>query len=78
MRHCTVSTTSQDGQVHSIETDAASLFEAAHDAVHQWAPLWWFSGDCVIEVRAGDQRWRVRARRVSEWYAARFRHGSRL
>ena len=70
--------TGQDGQVHTVETDAASLFEAAYAGLHQWAGVWWFSGDSVIEVRTGQQRWRVQAQRVSQWYAARFRQGFRL
>jgi hypothetical protein len=35
MRHCRVSVTVQDGQLHSIETDAPSLFATAHAGVEQ-------------------------------------------
>jgi hypothetical protein len=70
--------TSPDGQLHSVETEASSLFEAAYEGVLQWTRLWWFSGDCVIEVRAGQQRWRVKAQCGSQWYAERFRQGFRL
>lgn len=72
-RHCTVSIKGEDDQLHSVETDAESLFEAAYAGVQQWAKLWWYAADSVIEVRSGDQLWRVRAGRVSAWGAERFR-----
>jgi len=62
----------QDGQQHSLETKADSLFGAAYAGVEQWAKLWWYSPNAVIEVRDGERSWRVRAQRVSAWHAKRF------
>jgi hypothetical protein len=62
----------KDDQLHATETDAAILFEAAYAAIREWGKLWWYSSDGVIEVRAGPQRWRVRASRVAAWYSERF------
>jgi hypothetical protein len=59
-------------QLHSIEIEAASLFAAAYHGIKDWARLWWFSPDDLIEVRAGEQCWHVRAKRVCAWYAAQF------
>jgi hypothetical protein len=47
--------------MHSVETDAESLFAAAHEAVRQWSMLWWFSSEALIEVRSGEHRWHVQA-----------------
>ena len=46
-------------------------FDAAAQATHGWAKLWWYAPDAVIEVCAGEEVWRVRAERVREWTAAR-------
>ena len=54
MRRCTVFMTGTDGQRHSIETDALSLFDAAYNAQQQWARLSWFDPQALIEVRAGN------------------------
>jgi hypothetical protein len=42
MRHCIVSIAGKNGERHTIETDAISLFDAAHKAQQQWAMLWWY------------------------------------
>jgi len=67
MRRCTVSTTGTDGQRHSIETDALSLFDAAFNARQQWARLSWFDLQAVFEICAENDRWRVRQDRIRRW-----------
>ena len=44
MRPCVVSIFGQDGQRHSLETKADSLFAAAYAGLEQWAKLWWLFG----------------------------------
>jgi hypothetical protein len=56
-----------DGRRHSIETDALSLFDAAYNAQQQWAKLSWFDRNTLIEVRAGNDCWRVRQDRIRFW-----------
>jgi len=71
MMDCSVSIIGQDGQTYSLDVQASSLFDAVDQAAQNWAKLWWWKSDAVIEVRAGDQRWKIRAGRVREWKAAR-------
>jgi len=56
-----------DGQLHSIETDAISLFDAAYKARQQWAVCSWFRADALIDVRTGKETWRVRQDRLRVW-----------
>jgi hypothetical protein len=72
MRRCVVSMTGKDNHIHSIEVEAESLFAAAHEGIHEWSRLWWYSGDVLIDVKAGADYWHVTARRVSTWYAKQF------
>jgi hypothetical protein len=72
MKDCTVSIIGQDGQTYSRDvTAASSLFDAVDQAVQGWAKLWWWHADAVVEVRARDERWKIRAGRVREWKASR-------
>lgn len=45
------------------------MFDAAAQATQRWAMLSWYEPDAVLEVRAGEEIWRVRAERVREWKA---------
>jgi hypothetical protein len=67
MTHCTVSVIGSDRQTHTLEVDAASLFEAVDKAVQQWALLWWYGDATHAEVQAGKRHWRVSLERVREW-----------
>jgi hypothetical protein len=49
-----------DDQLHSIETDADSLLEAAYAGLRDWCRMWWYFPEAVIDVRSGDDLWRVR------------------
>jgi hypothetical protein len=51
----------KDGQWHSIETDADSLFAAAYAGIRAWAPLWWYDSEALIEVRSAGGAWKVSA-----------------
>jgi hypothetical protein len=73
MRHCIVSMTGKDGERHTVETDAISLFDAAYKAQQQWARLWWFQPTVLIEVRSGNDRWLVRQERVRKWATGSYR-----
>jgi hypothetical protein len=67
MERCTVSVIDREAELHQVEVNAASLFDAVDQATQQWLPLWWFNPDAVAEVQAGNRRWRVRLRRVISW-----------
>jgi hypothetical protein len=71
MKRCTVSIVDASGQAHTVEVEASSVFDAAAQATHGWAKLWWYAPDAVIEVCAGEEVWRVRAERVRQWTTAR-------
>jgi hypothetical protein len=56
MKDCTVSIVDAGGQVHTVEVEASSVFDAAAQATHGWAKLWWwYEPDAVIEVCAGEE-----------------------
>ena len=67
MTGCTVSVVGGDGQTHMVEVKASSLFDAVSQAAQQWARLWWYNGDDVVDVEAGGRHWRVRLERVRQW-----------
>lgn len=67
VRHCVVSITGKDSQRYSVKVDAISLFDAAYKARQQWAVLWWFLPDALIEVRSDDGSWNVRQDRLRVW-----------
>jgi hypothetical protein len=73
MRHCVVSIAGKEGERHTVETDAISLFDAAYKAQQQWALLSWFAPTPVIEVRAGNHRWFVRQERIRKWATGSYR-----
>jgi hypothetical protein len=56
----------KDGQLHTLECEADSLFNAADHAIDQWNRLWWFTSDAVLEIKAGGEQWRVSQARVRE------------
>jgi len=64
MKRCTVSVIGGDGEPHQVAVNAASLFDAVDQAIHQWSRLWWFNAGAVAEVQVGNRRWKVRLRRV--------------
>jgi hypothetical protein len=77
VRRCLVSITGKDGERHSIEADAISLFDAAYKAKQQWTMFWWFPLDAVIEVRSGSDCWRVRQDRLRVWASGNARRRRR-
>jgi hypothetical protein len=66
---CTVSVRDGNGEIDTVAVEASSVFDAVEQAMRQWARLWWYRGDLVAEVRAGQRRWRVRLERVGRWTA---------
>jgi hypothetical protein len=42
----------QDREEHALETEAASLMEAAYAGVQAWARTSWWRPEGVLEVRA--------------------------
>jgi hypothetical protein len=39
---CRAEFTDKSGELHEIEIEASSVFDAAPKAMHKWAMLWWF------------------------------------
>jgi hypothetical protein len=56
----------EDGQLHTLEYDAASLFDAADKAIYDWHRLWWFTSDADLEIKSGGEQWRVSQERLRE------------
>jgi hypothetical protein len=61
----------KDGQLHTTDVEADSLFHAADQAVYAWSRLWWYRPDAVIEVQSGGDSWCVTQARLREWRNAR-------
>jgi hypothetical protein len=49
LKECTVSIVGQDGRTYEAAVEASSLFDAADRALQQWARLWWYRPDAVVE-----------------------------
>jgi hypothetical protein len=58
-----------NGEIDTVAVKASSVFDAVEQAMRQWARLWWYHGDLVAEVRAGQRCGRVRLERVVRWRA---------
>jgi hypothetical protein len=67
MRRCTVSIVGKDGQTHTSEVDATSLFDAAETVMRDWNRLWWWSSSSMIQIESGPDRWQVNQAKVREW-----------
>lgn len=64
MKQCAVSVPARtDGQMHSVDVKAASLFDAVKQANQQWALCWWYD-EAVAEVRQGRV---LEAQAVAAW-----------
>ena len=50
LKECTVSMVGQNGRTYETTVEASSLFDAAARALEQWARLWWYRHDAVVEV----------------------------
>jgi hypothetical protein len=64
MRECQVEMLGDDGQIHDILVDAASLFDAAEQALRYWALLSWFNPNAGLTVRSGPDTWTVSQRQL--------------
>jgi hypothetical protein len=71
MPRCTVEVVGKDGTRSSKQVEASSVFEAAGEAIQEWAKLWWWEPDNPIAVRMGDREWRVMSHRVASWLSER-------
>jgi hypothetical protein len=67
MKRCTVSVLDSEAELHQVEVNASSLFDAVDQAIEQWSRLSWFNTGAVAAVEVGNRRWRVRLRRVISW-----------
>jgi hypothetical protein len=57
----------KDHEPHSQTFEAASLFDAAHQAIQQWSRFWWFDPEASLTVQSGEQHWNVTQERVRQW-----------
>ncbi len=60
----------KDGEVHTVELEASSLFEAGYQATQRWALFWWFDPEAVLTLIAGDEHWHVKQESVRAWRKA--------
>jgi hypothetical protein len=67
MKRCIVSMRGKDGQVHTFETDADSLFQAATAGIECWAQFWWFDPDTEIEVKVSGISYYVSQDQLEEY-----------
>jgi hypothetical protein len=67
MRRCSVSVVGKDGEIHSKDLDATSLFDAADTVIRDWNRLWWWSSSAIIQIQSGPDRWEVSQDRVRQW-----------
>jgi hypothetical protein len=66
MRRVSVSIHGKDHETHTVEVYAASLFDAAHQAMQQQCIYWWWNPEALIEVRAEGESWKVSQKRVKD------------
>jgi hypothetical protein len=66
VRRCRVSIFGKDGETHTTELDATSLFEAADTLIRDFSRLWWWSSTATIEIQSGLDRWQVDQAKVRE------------
>jgi hypothetical protein len=64
MRCCYVEMLGDDGEIHHTTVEADSLFDAAEQAVRQWAMLSWFNPRAGLTVRSGSESWTVSQRQL--------------
>lgn len=50
----------RDDKLHTLTTQAISVFDAANQAIQAWVRLWWFHSETDILVQWNDERWLVR------------------
>ncbi len=61
----------KDGEVHTSEVDATSLFEAADTFIRDHSRLWWWSTSAIIEIESGQDRWHVNQDTIRKWIQAK-------
>jgi hypothetical protein len=53
--------------LYSKTVDATSLFEACDTAMNDWSKLWWWPSWALLEIEAGDDRWKVNQAAIRKW-----------
>jgi hypothetical protein len=74
----TVSMKGKDGQLHTVDCEAESLFRAANFGMQKFAKLCWFSSEAVIELTSGTDTWLVSQNRVREVRTLDWRKTNRM
>jgi hypothetical protein len=74
LKDCTVSVKSPaDGQTHTLELTALTVFNAAAQAIEAWSQLSWWEPDLTLDVKCGDRQWNVGVGQVRASQARRKR-----
>ncbi len=60
----------KDGETHTVELEAVSLFDAAYEATQRWAMFWWADPKALLTIKAGDEEWNVRQSSIRAWREA--------
>jgi hypothetical protein len=67
VRCCMVQMLGKDRRTHTLTLEAASLFDAADQAINQWSRLWWFDPQAALHVQSCEDRWTVKQENVRQW-----------
>jgi hypothetical protein len=62
-----VSVFGKDGETHTKEVDATSLFDAADTVIRDWNRLWWWPSGASIQIECGPDHWQVSQDSVRKW-----------
>lgn len=57
----------KDGETHTKEVDATSLFDAADMVIQDWNRLWWWASSSPIQIESGPDRRKVNQATVRKW-----------
>lgn len=60
-----------------MTTEASSVFDAAAEYLHRLSVVWYANHIRIVEVRSGEDVWRVSVDRVREWDRERWERSAR-
>jgi hypothetical protein len=64
---CTVSAVGKDGQIHTEQALASSVFHAASLVLQRISLLWWYEPTSPLRVEQDGRQWTVTQKRVKQW-----------
>jgi hypothetical protein len=67
VRRCSVSIHGNDKELHTLNVDAASLYDAADTAIQNFCKYWWYERDAPVQVVSGEDQWMLDQDKVRAW-----------